>query len=84
MVHRVKMNWRFFLGNNTERTDLITRRRFVNMFEDSQAKQKKKKKKKEKKKLAPIELGEGKYHSLRTTEAQFVRKIENKNQSFNQ
>ena len=37
MVHRVKMNWRFFLGNNTERTDLITRGLLLNMFEDSLA-----------------------------------------------
>ena len=38
MVHRAKMNWRFLLGNNTERTDLITRRLLLNMFEDSFAK----------------------------------------------
>ena len=38
MVHRLKMNWRFFLGNNTERTDLINGRLLLNMFEDSLAK----------------------------------------------
>ena len=38
MVNRVKRNWRFFLGNNTEGTDLINRRLLLNMFEDLLAK----------------------------------------------
>ena len=41
MVHRLKMNWRFFLGKNTERIDLINGRLLLNMFEDSLAKKKK-------------------------------------------
>ena len=42
MVRRLKMNWRFFLGKNTERIDLINGRLLLNMFEDSLAKKKKK------------------------------------------
>ena len=42
MVHRLKMNWRFFLGKNTERIDLINERLLLNMFEDSLTKKKKK------------------------------------------
>ena len=53
MVNRVKRNWRFFLGNNTEGTDLINRRLLLNMFEDSLAQKKKKKQNKTKQNLPP-------------------------------